>query len=71
MTTINYSISVHQCSKGIVRVVGICNGKQCSTCLTLENGDCIEIYNKDLDRDIVPVYTNGHDYIVRINKEAA
>jgi hypothetical protein len=71
MTTINYSIVVRECGKGMVRIVGICNGPHCSTCLTLEGGTCISIDMRDYDKGMIPVTSSGHDYVVHISKEVA
>lgn len=71
MTTINYSIVVRECSKGMVRIVGIANGPQCSTLLTLEGGTRISIDTRDYDKEIIPVTSNGHDYMVHITREVA
>lgn len=70
MTKFLLSFTVQQPGVGSVRITGICNGPQCSTCLTLSNGDRICVEHYDLDRDMLPVLSNGHDYIVFINKEA-
>lgn len=71
MTVLNYSISVRETNQGPVKITSISNGPQCTTCLTLENGEKITISDRDIDRDIVPVNTANHDYMVWITKEAA
>jgi len=71
MTTINYNITVRQCSKGMVRIVGICNGPQCSTVLTLESGASISVDTRDYDKEIIPVTANGNDYMVLVTREVA
>jgi len=72
MTTLSFSITVHECNVGKLRIIGIANGPQCTTCLTLSNGQCISLYAKDIEtKDIVSVTDKGHDYIVRIDKQVA